>query len=74
VNAPAQGLIRLSIEGIPQPEEVAATTAFEAVANTHGYNFVTDPLAPGLHVARIQWEVSGGRFCIRDRSLIVLHK
>ena len=27
-----------------------------------------------LHVARIQWEVSGGQFCIGDRSLIVMHK
>jgi hypothetical protein len=42
---------------------------------THGFNFVSDPLAPGTHTATIQWRDNGlGPFCATERSLIVLHK
>jgi hypothetical protein len=73
---PTQARIRLSIDGIAQPEEVAVAKRLEEPIDdaTHGFNFATSALAPGLHVARIQWEVSGGQFCIGDRSLIVMHK
>jgi hypothetical protein len=76
-EGPTQARIRLSIDGIPQVEEVVLATRRDVPSEdgTHGYNFVTDALAPGLHVARIQWGVGfGGRSCIGDRSLIVLHK
>jgi hypothetical protein len=44
-------------------------------ASTHGFNFLSDLLAPGLHVARIQWRsVFGTTACVQDRSLIVMHK
>ena len=73
---PTQARVRLSIDGSPQPEEVVVATRLQEPieSETNGYNFVTGALAPGLHVARIQWEVSGGQFCVGDRSLIVMHK
>jgi hypothetical protein len=48
------------------------------VANgTHGFNFVTNRLAPGAHVATILWAdnvLNGtGTICIAERSLVVYH-
>ena len=44
---------------------------------THGFNFVTNRLAPGNHVAAIHWAdnvLSGtGTICIAERSLVVYH-
>ena len=71
--------VRLVIDGVLQsgPNAVAvdhrpsaAPFAFE----THGFNFVSDPVTPGTHFLAIQWRTSGGQGCIHNRSLIVLHK
>jgi predicted small lipoprotein YifL len=44
---------------------------------THGFNFVTEPLAPGGHVATIRWAdnvLSGtGTICVAERSIVVFH-
>jgi hypothetical protein len=41
---------------------------------THGFNFISDPMAPGTHKATIQWATQLGTACVFNRSLIVLHK
>jgi hypothetical protein len=39
------------------------------------FAFLSGPLAPVFHVARIQWKsFSGLTSCVDDRSLIVMHK
>jgi hypothetical protein len=48
-----------------EPEEV----------ETHGFNWVSQPLAPGTHTATIMWRDNGvNPHCVRARTLIVLHK
>jgi hypothetical protein len=70
------GVIRLTIDGVvqsgPDDVEMNFTTADETA--THGFNFLSDRLAPGLHVARLQWRARGGVTCVNSRSLIVMHK
>lgn len=71
--------IRLTIDGSPQsgPNDVIADQrpgGSAPAAETHGFNFLSDPLSPGLHVARIQWRTNTLQDCVRARSLIVLHK
>lgn len=71
--------IRLTIDGVAQsgPADVRVEHRGESnEAETHGFNFVSDPVAPGLHVARIQWRAGGQgtQGCVADRSLIVMHK
>ncbi len=47
----------------------------EADAGTHGFNFISDPLVPGEHTARILWrDTGGGSVCVSARSMIILHK
>lgn len=42
---------------------------------THGFNFVSDLLAPGTHTATLQGRDNGaGPVCVSFRSLIVLHR
>jgi hypothetical protein len=66
---------RLTIDGVVQsgPSNVVLNFANPPSAGTRGFNFLSDPLPPGLHVARIQWRTVGFT-CIQDRSLIVLHR
>jgi hypothetical protein len=75
--------IRLTIDGVIQPGpgnvRVDHLPGGERPrVETHGFNFLSDRLAPGLHVARIQWRADGGglfrAFCVNNRSLIVMHK
>jgi hypothetical protein len=44
---------------------------------TRGFNFVTDPIAPGNHIASILWAdnlLNGtGTICVAERSLVVFH-
>lgn len=46
-------------------------------SGTHGFNFVTEPIAPGPHTATMRWAdnvLSGtGTICVAERSLVVLH-
>ncbi|MGH7502069.1 MAG: hypothetical protein ACREL7_09955 [Longimicrobiales bacterium] len=46
-------------------------------SGTHGFNFVTDSLPPGAHIATIRWAdnvLNGtGTICVAERSLIVYH-
>jgi hypothetical protein len=72
--------IRLLIDGVVQsgPTDVLVAERPAGVAlidGTHGFNFVSDPLVPGTHTAKIQWHDNGVNFgCVTNRSLIVLHK
>jgi len=72
-------VIRLTIDGVAQSEEIIVESrpSGEPFSDTesHGYNFVTDALTPGMHTATIQWrDGGGGPACIDDRSMIILHK
>ena len=44
---------------------------------THGFNFVTNRLSPGNHVARMLWADNvlngSGTICVAERSLVVYH-
>lgn len=72
--------IRLTIDGVVQSGPAFVGVDHRPIgeppmADTSGFNFVSDMLAPGTHTATIQWADNGvGPFCVTDRSLIVLHK
>jgi hypothetical protein len=71
-------LIQLTIDGVVQSPEIIVDARPSGVPGdneSHGYNFVTNALAPGMHTATIQWrDGGGGPACIDDRSMIILHK
>jgi hypothetical protein len=80
---PSEGaslIMRLTVDGVVQsgPDDVVVDlrpTGEPFPVSTHGFNFISDSLAPGTHTARIQWRDNGaGQGCARSRSLIVLHK
>jgi hypothetical protein len=80
-NNAAEGhaIIRLVIDGVVQPGPGASVTLHEDDASadleTNGFNFISAPLAPGTHTAKIQWQkFAGAVICVGTRSLIVLHK
>jgi hypothetical protein len=68
------GFLRLTIDGVEQsPGEIPAIEA--GGRGTHGFNWQTTPLAPGSHIARVQWRTDlGGNYCADARSLIVIHR
>jgi hypothetical protein len=72
--------IRLLIDNVVQsgPTDVLIAERPAGVAlesGTHGFNFVSNALAPGPHTAKIQWHDNGVNFgCVTNRSLIVMHK
>ena len=79
----AQGatvFIRLVIDGAVQSGPSLVGVAQRPSANpfgfeTHGYNFVSDPVTPGTHFLAIQWrDNTFGSGCVGNRSLIVFHK
>jgi hypothetical protein len=73
---------RLTIDGVVQPGPGATvilstlpSDALTGFVETHGFNFISNPLAPGTHTATIQWRDSGeGPWYASRRSLIILHK
>jgi hypothetical protein len=71
--------IQLAIDGKDQSGPSAVGVAHRPFGEpqqteSHGFTFVSDPLAPGTHTATIQWAANGaGPYCVRVRSLIVLH-
>jgi hypothetical protein len=74
--------IRLTIDGVPQGPANDVAMDFHHPVNdpfpveTHGFNFISDVLAPGTHTVKLQWRDSGGggQICAGARSMIVLHK
>ena len=76
MGTPDAGVIRLTVDNtlVQSPVDVIAlgsTGEQRAVA----FNWETNALTPGTHVARIQWRTNeGSLFCVADRSLIVLSK
>jgi len=72
--------IQLMLDGVVQSGPRDIFTLFHATgdefpAGTHGFNFISDRLAPGAHTAKIQWRDNGaGPGCVFARSLVVLHK
>lgn len=45
---------------------------------THGFNFVTEPIAPGSHIAKILWAdniLNGtGTICVFERTMVIFHR
>lgn len=73
--------IRLTIDGVVQSGpgngfiiNSQPADAQQRTVGTRGFNFISNPLAPGTHTAKIQWRDNGvGPGCAAARSLIVLH-
>lgn len=44
---------------------------------THGFNFVTDPIPPGSHQAKMRWAhnalTGSGTICVAERSMVIHH-
>jgi hypothetical protein len=78
-----RALIRLVIDGVVQrgPGGNAAPFAADSgndagsvIDETNGFNFISDAVAPGPHLAQIFWaSVGGAPICVDERSLIVEH-
>lgn len=68
--------VRLTIDGAVQPTNNAVPIFAGADGTyTHGFTWISGPLAPGGHTARVQWRTDlGSSFCVDDRTLVVLHK
>jgi hypothetical protein len=76
--------IRLTVDGVVQPGPGAGGDTFifggdpaidTGGTTSHGFNFQTEALSAGSHVARIQWQsFDGSEVCVGPRSLLVLHK
>jgi hypothetical protein len=67
------GFIRLTIDGVGQTPGVVPAIG-EGERGTHGFNWQSAPLSPGIHRARVQWRTDlGGTLCVDARSLIILH-
>jgi hypothetical protein len=72
--------VRLLIDGVVQsgPTEVLVAerpTGVALIDGTHGFNFISNTLSPGVHTAKIQWHDNGVNFgCATNRSLVVFHK
>jgi hypothetical protein len=53
-------------------------TASSVSNGTRGFTFVTSPIAPGRHVAKIRWFdnfLNGtGTICVAERSLVIQHQ
>ena len=52
-------------------------TATSVSNGTHGFTFVTEPIAPGTHVAKMRWADNvlngSGTICVFERSLVIHH-
>lgn len=52
-------------------------TATSVSNGTHGFTFVTEPIAPGTHIAKIRWADNvlngSGTICVFERSLVIHH-
>jgi hypothetical protein len=70
------GFVRLTIDGVVQPTNNAVPIFAGSTGTfTHGFNWISQGLAPGSHTARIQWRTDlGSTFCVDDRTLVVLHR
>jgi hypothetical protein len=68
--------VRLTVDGVPQFAGSSIPLAARGPTETHGFNFLSNALAPGVHTATIQWRtgLAGQASCAEHRSLVVLHK
>lgn len=72
--------IQLAIDGRVQSGPSSVVVAHQPFGEipeteTHGFNFISDALTPGSHTAVIQWADNGqGPYCVRVRSMLILHK
>jgi hypothetical protein len=73
--------LELTVDGVVQPGPGTIITIDQRPAgttqpvSTHGFDYVTSPLAPGTHTAEIEWRSTpGGQICVTRRSLVVMHK
>jgi hypothetical protein len=73
------GEVELAIDGVVQPGTdgsgvVMFFNSGDTVLETHGFNFVSAPLAPGPHTATIEWADNGvGPVCITNRVMTIQH-
>ncbi len=72
----AAAFVRLTIDGAVQsPQETVIATYKSGAEETAGFNWITEPLAPGNHTATILWRDGGAApMFAGDTSVIVLHK
>jgi hypothetical protein len=84
-GTPAGAFILLEIDGsrVDLTSTNGGLLAHEGKATsvsngTHGFTFVTQPIAPGRHVAKIRWFdnfLNGtGTICVAERSLVIHHQ
>ena len=68
--------VRLLIDNVVQgPGDQVPLKSADDFGSTHGFNWQSKVLAPGVHTARVQWRTDlGSELCVDARSLIVLHK
>jgi hypothetical protein len=84
-GTPAGAFVRLVIDGLAQDLTSANGGVLvhdgsptDLSYGARAFTFVSNALDPGPHTAKIQWSdnflVGTGTICIRERSLVVLHK
>ena len=53
-------------------------TAASVSNGTHGFTFVTEPIPPGMHTAKIRWYdnflAGTGTICVSERSMVIQHR
>jgi hypothetical protein len=75
VERGAHALVRLVIDGVPQNSGEEVVIASHVVQATHGFQWVSESLAPGTHTAVIEWRDGGDApVYVAPRSMIILHK
>jgi hypothetical protein len=71
----AAAFVRLVIDGRAQNDGEEVVVFGYRVQETHGFNWVSEPLAPGTHTAVIEWRDTGtAPAYVAPRSMIILHK
>ena len=79
-----RALARIVVNGfvVPGPGDHLSPVALDSgndaassIDETNGFNFITNPLKPGVKTLKLQWASVGGKqICVDERSLVVLRK
>ena len=79
-----RALARIVVNGfvVPGPGDNLSPMALDSgndagsvVDETNGFNFITNPIKPGVKTLKVQWASVGGKtICVDERSLIVERK
>jgi hypothetical protein len=75
-NTNSVGFVRLVIDGRAQnPSDIVIGSYKPGAEETHGFNWISEPLAPGTHTATIEWRDNGqAPFYAGATSMTILHK